>query len=381
VKHIDLIAGARPNFMKIAPIIEAIEEAQSRGSALRYRLIHTGQHYDEAMSGGFFEQLGIPEPDVNLEVGSGTQAEQTAAIMVRYEKVLLEHKSDLCLVVGDVTSTMACSIAARKLGVPVAHVEGGIRSGDWTMPEEINRVVTDSITNWFFTSSETANDNLRRAGVTEDRLFFVGNPMIDTLLKQMPYLRPPTFWAELGLQPRQYFVVTLHRPANVDDEQQLQQLLQAIAAGTGGLPVVFPVHPRTAKNLCELQEQIPGLHYVDPQGYLEFNYLVKHAKGVITDSGGITEETTVLGVPCLTLRDNTERPETVAVGTNELIGTNPANLGPALKRLMEGRWKKGAIPDKWDGQAAVRIVAVLERLLSSVGDADADEPRKLTHVA
>jgi UDP-N-acetylglucosamine 2-epimerase (non-hydrolysing) len=367
--------------MKVAPIIEALQHAQARGSSLQYRLIHTGQHYDEAMSGGFFEQLGIPEPDVNLEVGSGTQAEQTAAIMVRYEQALLEHKSDLCLVVGDVTSTMACSIAARKMGVPVAHVEGGIRSGDWTMPEEINRVVTDSITNWFFTSSETANENLRRVGVTEDRLFFVGNPMIDTLLKQMPHLRPPTFWTELRLQPRKYFVVTMHRPANVDDEQQLLQLLQAIAAGTDGLPVVFPVHPRTAKNLRELQGQIPGMLYVDPQGYLEFNYLVKHAKGVITDSGGITEETTVMGVPCLTLRDNTERPETVSVGTNELIGTNPANLGPALKRLMEGRWKKGAIPDKWDGKAAVRIVAVLERLLSSAGDADADEPRKLTHVA
>ncbi len=381
MKYIDLIAGARPNFMKVAPIIEALQHAQARGSSLQYRLIHTGQHYDEAMSGGFFEQLGIPEPDVNLEVGSGTQAEQTAAIMVRYEQALLEHKSDLCLVVGDVTSTMACSIAARKMGVPVAHVEGGIRSGDWTMPEEINRVVTDSITNWFFTSSETANENLRRVGVTEDRLFFVGNPMIDTLLKQMPHLRPPTFWTELRLQPRKYFVVTMHRPANVDDEQQLLQLLQAIAAGTDGLPVVFPVHPRTAKNLRELQGQIPGMLYVDPQGYLEFNYLVKHAKGVITDSGGITEETTVMGVPCLTLRDNTERPETVSVGTNELIGTNPANLGPALKRLMEGRWKKGAIPDKWDGKAAVRIVAVLERLLSSAGDADADEPRKLTHVA
>jgi UDP-N-acetylglucosamine 2-epimerase (non-hydrolysing) len=362
--------------MKIAPIIDAVKDAQSRGSSLRYRLIHTGQHYDKAMSGGFFEQLGIPEPDVNLEVGSGTQAEQTAAIMVRYEKVLLEQKSDLCLVVGDVTSTMACSVVARKLGVPVAHVEGGIRSGDWTMPEEINRVVTDSVTNWFFTTSETANANLCRSGVTEDRVFFVGNTMIDTLMKQMPRLRPPTFWTELGLQPGKYFVVTLHRPANVDGEQQLLHLLQAITAGTGCLPVVFPVHPRTAKNLRELQGQVPSMHYVDPQSYLEFNYLVKHAKAVITDSGGITEETTVMGVPCLTLRDNTERPETVSIGTNELIGTNPANLAPALKRLMEGRWKKGAIPEKWDGRAAVRIVAELERLLSAAGAATS---RKLRH--
>lgn len=364
MKTIDLIAGARPNFMKIAPIIDALKAAVAHGSSLRYRLIHTGQHYDRAMSAGFFEQLGIPEPDINLEVGSGTQAEQSAAIMVRYEKVLLEQRSDLCLVVGDVNSTMACSITSRKLGVPVAHVEGGIRSGDWTMPEEINRVVTDSITNWFFTTSESANDNLRRSGIADDRIVFVGNTMIDTLLKQTPHLRPPVFWDELGLQPGQYFVVTLHRPANVDGEQQLLRLLHAIAEGTGGLPVVFPVHPRTARNLRELEGQIPGMHYVDPQGYLEFNYLVKHAKGVITDSGGITEETTVMGVPCLTLRDNTERPETVTMGTNELIGTNPANLAPALARLMAGQWKKGAIPEKWDGKAAVRIVAELERLLS-----------------
>jgi UDP-N-acetylglucosamine 2-epimerase (non-hydrolysing) len=377
MKTIDLIAGARPNFMKIAPIIDALKAAEERGGPLRYRLIHTGQHYDKAMSGSFFEQLGIPQPDINLEVGSGTQAEQTAAIMVRYEKVLLEQRSDLCLVVGDVTSTMACSIAARKCGVPVAHVEGGIRSGDWTMPEEINRVVTDSITNWFFTTSEVANANLRRAGVGDERIFFVGNTMIDTLLKQMPRLRAPVFWEEQGLQPEQYFVVTLHRPGNVDGEQQLLRLLRAIAEGAGGLPVVFPVHPRTAKNLRELGGSGSGPHpppglpleggggilFVDPQPYLEFNYLVKHAKGVITDSGGITEETTVMGVPCLTLRDSTERPETVSVGSNELIGTDPAKLGPTLARLMAGEWKKGGIPEKWDGKAAERIVAELEMLL------------------
>jgi UDP-N-acetylglucosamine 2-epimerase (non-hydrolysing) len=363
MKTIDIIAGARPNFMKIAPIIEALKAAASRGSSLRYRLVHTGQHYDKAMSGGFFEQLGIPEPDVNLEVGSGTQAEQTAAIMVRYEKILLTERSDLCLVVGDVTSTMACSIVARKLGIPVAHVEGGIRSGDWNMPEEINRVVTDSITNWFFTTSAGANQNLLSAGVPDERIFFVGNTMIDTLLKQMPRLQPPTFWADMDLQPQQYFVLTLHRPANVDSEQQLLHMLQAISKGTDGLPVVFPVHPRTAKSLQAMTGQIPGLHYVDPQGYLEFNYLVKHAKGVITDSGGITEETTVMGVPCLTLRDSTERPETVTVGTNELIGTDPAKLAPALARLMAGNWKRGSVPEKWDGCAAVRIVTELEQLL------------------
>jgi UDP-N-acetylglucosamine 2-epimerase (non-hydrolysing) len=364
MKRIDLIAGARPNFMKIAPIIDALKAAEKRGGSLRYRLIHTGQHYDRAMSGSFFEELGIPDPDINLEVGSGTQAEQTAAIMVAYEKVLLKEKSDLCLVVGDVTSTMACSIAARKLGVPVAHVEGGIRSGDWTMPEEINRVVTDSITNWFFTTSETANDNLRRAGVTDDRICFVGNTMIDTLLKQLPRLRQPACWESLALEAGKYFVVTLHRPANVDGEHQLLQLLHAIAEGTSGLPVVFPVHPRTAKSLRDLDSKTPQLNYIDPLSYLEFNYLVKHAKGVITDSGGITEETTVLGVPCLTLRDNTERPETITIGTNELIGTDPRKLPPALARLMAGQWKKGAIPPKWDGKTAERIVEHLGQVLA-----------------
>lgn len=363
-RYVDIVAGARPNFMKIAPIIDALKNSEAKGSFLRYRLIHTGQHYDKAMSGGFFEQLGIPVPDVNLDVGSGTQAEQTAAIMVRYEKLLLEQRSHLCLVVGDVTSTMACSIAARKLGVPVAHVEGGIRSGDWSMPEEINRVVTDSITNWFFTTSVTAGDNLRRTGVADENIFFVGNTMIDTLLKQMPRFRPPGFWQELGLGSGKYFVVTLHRPANVDGEKHLLHLLQAIAEGTGGVPVVFPVHPRTAKNLQNISGRIPNIHYVDPQGYLEFNYLVKHAKGVVTDSGGITEETTVMNIPCLTLRDNTERPETVTIGTNELIGTNPDNLAPALAKLMAGQWKKGEIPEKWDGRAAERIVGVLENLLS-----------------
>lgn len=233
---IDIIAGARPNFMKIAPIIDALNVAQCMCNSLCYRLVHTGQHYDRVMSNNFFEQLSIPKPHINLEVGSGSQAEQTAAIMVRYEKVLLNKKSDLCLVVGDVTSTLACSIVARKMGVPVAHVEGGIRSGDWTMPEEINRVVTDSITNWFFTTSETANENLRQSGVPYDRIFFVGNTMIDTLLKKMPCLRPPDFWGELSLEPRKYFVVTLHRPANVDSVQQLLWILYAIAEGTGELP-------------------------------------------------------------------------------------------------------------------------------------------------
>ena len=332
------------------------------GGTLRYRLVHTGQHYDPRLSGAFFEQLGIPEPDVNLEVGSGTQAEQTAAIMTRYERLLLDAPSKLCLVVGDVTSTMACAIAAQKLGIPVAHVEGGIRSGDWTMPEEINRMVTDSITNWFFTTSEFANANLRRAGVAEERICFVGNTMIDTLLAHLDRLQPPAFWSDLGLQAGAYFVVTLHRPANVDDTGALARLLAAIGTGTRGLPVIFPVHPRTAKTLGDLAALPANLHLVEPQPYLEFNYLVKHAKAVITDSGGITEETTVLGVPCLTLRDTTERPETVTLGTNELIGTDPAKLGPALDRLFAGQWKSGGLPPLWDGRTGERIVTALERL-------------------
>lgn len=363
-KQIDVIAGARPNFMKIAPIIQALEANKRAGGRLRYRLVHTGQHYDARMSGDFFSQLGIPAPNVNLEVGSGTQAEQTAAIMVGYEKLLLEERSDLCLVVGDVTSTMACAIAAQKLGVKVAHVEGGIRSGDWSMPEEINRMVTDSISNWFFTTSEIANLNLRRLGVADERIFFVGNTMIDTLLSNMSRLRPPSFWKQFSLAPQAYFVLTLHRPANVDDDEGFSKMLRAIGAATRGLPIVFPVHPRSAKTL-QIMDHLPAnLQIVDAQPYLEFNYLVRHAKAVITDSGGITEEATVMGVPCITLRNTTERPETVSIGTNELVGADPVALQSALDRLFAGGWKKGGVPDLWDGHASERIVAALDNLLA-----------------
>jgi UDP-N-acetylglucosamine 2-epimerase (non-hydrolysing) len=363
---VDVIAGARPNFMKIAPILRAIQARQADPavkSGLRTRLVHTGQHYDARMSGEFFTQLNIPEPDVNLEVGSGTQAEQTAGIMTKYERLLLQQRSQLCLVVGDVTSTMACAIAAQKLKVPVAHVEAGIRSGDWGMPEEINRLVTDSITNWFFTTSEVANRNLRASGAREEQIFFVGNTMIDTLLANLERLRAPPFWAEAGLQPGGYFVMTLHRPANVDDAAGFARLIEAVGQATRGLPVVFPVHPRTAKTLAGLPNRPAGLLTVEPQPYLEFNHLVRHAKGVITDSGGVTEETTVLGVPCVTLRDTTERPETVTVGTNELIGTDPAALQPALDKLFAGQWKKGGIPELWDGRTGERIAAALDKLL------------------
>lgn len=356
---IDLIAGARPNFMKISPIIDAINDARDAGASISFRLIHTGQHYDKNMSGSFFEQLGIPEPDVNLNAGGGTQAEQTASIMIGYERILITEKSDLCLVVGDVTSTMACAIVAQKLHIPVAHVEAGIRSGDWSMPEEINRMVTDSITNYFFTTSQVANKNLLKMGVEKERIFFVGNTMIDTLLKNKPRLQKPSFWEQLDLLDKNYLVITLHRPANVDDEQKLKELISEIINNSKDLPLIFPVHPRTRKILEVLGLKHSRLHLVEPLGYLQFNYLVERAKCVLTDSGGITEETTVLGVPCITLRDNTERPETVITGTNELIGTNPSAIGPALNRLFAGTWKKGGIPELWDGLAAKRIVSKL----------------------
>jgi UDP-N-acetylglucosamine 2-epimerase (non-hydrolysing) len=359
-----IIAGARPNFMKIAPIIEAIEKAKHAGKQINYRLVHTGQHYDKKMSGDFFEQLGIPEPHANLEAGGGTQAEQTAAIMVRFEKELMEHPSDLVLVVGDVTSTMACAITAQKMGIRVAHVEAGIRSGDWGMPEEINRLVTDSITNYFFTTSEVANTNLLSSGVGKERIFFVGNTMIDTLLKQKSKFIAPSFWKELGLQEHKYLVMTLHRPSNVDNADQLKNLLNVLEKGTEQLPVIFPVHPRTRNNLEKFGIQLHHVKMVDPLGYLEFNYLVQHAKGVITDSGGITEETTVMAIPCMTLRNSTERPETCTIGTNELLGADPSALQKALQKLFSGEWKKGAIPPLWDGKAAERIVFHLVELYS-----------------
>ena len=360
---IDIIAGARPNFMKIAPIIRALDTRRLGGGPLRYRLVHTGQHYDARMSGDFFVQLGIPEPDVNLEVGSGTQAEQTASIMIRYEQLLLDAPARLCLVVGDVTSTMACAIAAQKLRVPVAHVEAGIRSGDWSMPEEINRMVTDAITNHFFTTSEIANENLRRGGIPDDRIHFVGNTMIDTLLANLERLRPPPFWEEHGLEAGRYFVLTLHRPANVDEARGLTALLQAIGEGARSHAVIFPAHPRTATTLRQIGALPSNLRIVEPQPYLEFNFLVRHAMAVITDSGGITEETTVLGIPCMTLRNSTERPETVMLGTNELLGVDPTALAPAFERLFAGRWKKGTVPEKWDGRTGDRIVEILEKLL------------------
>ena len=391
---VTLIAGARPNFMKIAPIISAIKAAEAAGKDTHYRLVHTGQHYDKNMSDTFFEELGIPQPDVNLGCGGGTQAEQTAHIMVAFEQYLMANPCDLVLVVGDVTSTMACSIVAKKLNTKVCHVEAGIRSWDLTMPEEINRMVTDSLADYMFTTTDIADRNLLRQGAVyaeewqpeqvvlghdrcPQRVWRVGNVMIDTLLKNMPRFRKPVVYDELGLQEGKYVVMTMHRPANVDEETHLRALMEQIITNVHGEPIVFPIHPRTAKifyglwgtatdsveeNRAALHKVFPNLYIVDPMGYLEFNYLVQHSRAVVTDSGGITEETTVMGVPCITLRDNTERPETCMVGTNELIGTNPAAVKPALDRLYAGEWKKGAIPELWDGHAAERIVEILANL-------------------
>lgn len=356
---ITLIAGARPNFMKIAPVIHAVQKAKAQGVDIDYRLVHTGQHYDRAMSDTFFEELNIPQPDTNLGCGGGTQAEQTAAIMVAFENELIENPTDLLVVVGDVTSTMACSIVAKKLNTKVAHIEAGIRSWDLSMPEEINRMVTDAITDYFFTTSEIANQNLRNAGVREEQIFFVGNVMIDTLLTNMYKFSKPSIFDELGLKVKEYLILTMHRPANVDAAEKLKNTMQEIVNNVQGLPVIFPIHPRTARIFSDLGINANNLHIVDPMGYLEFNYLVKSSKAVITDSGGITEETTVMGIPCITLRDNTERPETITIGTNELIGTKPEAIKPALEKLFSDNWKKGGIPELWDGKAAERIVEMM----------------------
>lgn len=362
--NITIIAGARPNFMKIAPIIEAIQEKRAQGFIINYRLVHTGQHYDENLSDTFFKELNIPFPDINLEVRSGTQAEQTAAIMIGFEKELRQNPCDLVMVVGDVTSTMACTIVAKKAGIDVAHVEAGIRSGDMKMPEEINRIVTDSLTDYFFTTSSYANKNLANLGITENKIFFVGNVMIDTLLKHLPKLEKPQLWDTLNLEVKKYIVMTLHRPSNVDEENQLKNLIHQIVKLGKEYPIIFPVHPRTKRLLKGLNLNFENLHYVEPLGYLHFNYLVTNAFAVLTDSGGITEETTVMNVPCITLRDSTERPETCALGTNVLVGNDTHKIEAAFKDLLSGNWKQGKTPELWDGKAAKRITDCLVKIYS-----------------
>jgi UDP-N-acetylglucosamine 2-epimerase (non-hydrolysing) len=351
-----IIAGARPNFIKIAPLIHAINKAKLDGHEFNFRLVHTGQHYDAKMSETFFQELGIPQPDINLECGGGTQAEHTGAIMIAFEQELNNNPTDLVIVVGDVTSTMACSIVAKKLNTKVAHIEAGIRSYDLTMPEEINRIVTDSITDYFFTTSTGAGNNLVRSGIREDQIYFVGNIMIDTLMAQKNKFIKPTIWDTLHLEKNGFIVMTLHRPSNVDNPIKLKEIIETILNNVGECPVIFPIHPRTAKVFLDLGIEAGNMHIVDPMGYLEFNFLVKNSKAIITDSGGITEEATIFGIPCLTLRQNTERPETCDIGTNELVGTDSLKIKLALNKLFAGNWKKGGIPQLWDGKTAGRIV-------------------------
>jgi UDP-N-acetylglucosamine 2-epimerase (non-hydrolysing) len=354
--RITAIVGARPNFMKIAPIMWEIQ----RRSGISAALVHTGQHYDQRMSQLFFDQLHIPRPDIDLEVGSGSHAVQTAEVMKRVEPVLIEQKPDLLLVVGDINSTLACALVAAKLDIPVAHVEAGLRSFDRGMPEEINRVLTDAISRWLFVSEPSGVTNLKHEGVPDEYVFFVGNVMIDTLLASRARIEESRILSELGVAPKKYAVLTLHRPSNVDDSRVLHELLQAIGKLQREMPIIFPVHPRTRKRMESMQlDQMPNLKLTEPLGYLDFMKLVTHARLVLTDSGGIQEETTVLGVPCVTLRSNTERPATVEEGGNILVGPDPQKMVAAWRQIVDGNRQPGSIPRLWDGKAAGRIIDVL----------------------
>lgn len=356
---ITLVAGARPNFIKIAPIIKAIEKKQNEGAYISYRLVHTGQHYDKNLSDTFFEELNIPHPNANLEVKSGSQSVQTAAIMIAFEQELLQNPCDLVLVVGDVNSTMACAIVAKKLNIKVTHVEAGIRSGDITMPEEINRIVTDSITDYFFTTSTWASENLLKYGANPSSVHFVGNVMIDTLHQNLARISAPSFWNEFELATGNFIVLTLHRPANVDEEKSLIHLLEGIDKMVGDKKIIFPIHPRTKAILGETDINLRNILFVEPQGYLNFMYLIKNSFAVITDSGGVSEETTVLGIPCFTMRNTTERPETQTIGTNTLVGTSIENLEKIFGEFLINGPRKSCIPELWDGKASERIIDIL----------------------
>ena len=367
------IVGARPNFMKIAPLVRAMNAQPQIG----HLLVHTGQHYDEKMSKSFFEDLGLPEPDINLGVGSGSHAEQTARIIIAIQKVFLQEKPDLVVVVGDVNSTMACAITAKKLDIKVAHVEAGLRSHDMTMPEEINRLCTDVLSDYLFTTDNFANQNLLAEGVSQEKIFFVGNVMIDTLLTHLDKAKGLDVWHRFGATRGNYVAMTMHRPANVDEREVLSRILEALQIIAETLPIIFPIHPRTARMLrsFSLQDQVrplaesrnainSGIWSCEPLGYLDFLNLYMNARFVLTDSGGLQEETTVLGIPCLTMRPNTERPITVASGTNVVVGNNPERILKSANDVLSGNFKKGQIPPKWDGKAGERIVDILSREFS-----------------
>lgn len=357
------VVGARPNLMKIAPLVEEM----NRYPEIDHHLLHTGQHYDERMSQVFFDELDIPRPDVYLGIGSGSHAEQTAKTMLQIEKVLIDDAPELVVVVGDVNSTLACAITAAKLWIPVAHVEAGLRSFDRRMPEEINRIVTDAVSSLLFTTSRDANENLAREGVASEKILFVGNVMIDTLMKHRVRAAGLETPVRFGLEKNNYALLTLHRPSNVDRPEVLAGILEALHRIQQRTPILFPAHPRTVKRIAEFGfeerlEAAQNLVMAEPQGYLEFLDLMMHARMVLTDSGGIQEETTILGVPCLTLRENTERPITVTEGTNTLVGTDGAAIVAEAEKILDGNGKSGRAPELWDGHAAERIVrAILER--------------------
>ncbi len=358
------VVGARPNFMKMAPIIEAMNKYPAK---IQHLLVHTGQHYDEKMSKSFFNDLGMPKPDMNLEVGSGSHAEQTARIMVEFEKVCIRENPDLVIVVGDVNSTMACTITAKKLGIKVAHVEAGLRSRDMSMPEEINRLCTDVLCDYLFTTDHFADENLAAEGVPEEKVFFVGNVMIDTLMKHRQLASELDFGKKLGLQPGNYITLTMHRPGNVDDKATLQAILEALSEISQRLPIVFPIHPRTKKmaeqfglaHFFNTGDKVEGIWITEPLGYLEFLNLNMNARLVLTDSGGLQEETTVLGVPCITMRPNTERPITCEVGSNIMVGNCKETILQEAFKVLNGDLPEGRIPEKWDGKSADRIVEIL----------------------
>jgi UDP-N-acetylglucosamine 2-epimerase (non-hydrolysing) len=350
-----VVVGARPNFMKMTPVVR---ELVRRG--IPPVLVHTGQHYDANMSDVFFAELGMPRPDVHLGVGSDSHARQTAAVMVGVESVCLERRPDLVLVAGDVNSTVAAALVASKLHIPVAHVEAGLRSGDRTMPEEINRVVTDHVSDLLFASEPSGVKNLRREGISGDRIHLVGNCMVDSLLEHVAAAVSKAPWDGLGVSPGGYALLTLHRPSNVDDDATLRGLLGELGLVASRLPVLFPIHPRTRSRLTIAGIAPPaGLRLIDPLPYLAFLGLMARARFVLTDSGGIQEETTTLGVPCLTLRENTERPITIAEGTNRLVGRDAAKIRASVDEILSGRWPIGRRPETWDGQAARRIVDIL----------------------
>lgn len=356
---VTMVAGARPNFMKIAPLARAFA-----ADGVAFRIVHTGQHYDEKMSRTFFDELDIPPPDVNLEVGSGSHIRQIAEVLRRVEPELIANRPDVLLVVGDVNSTVAATIAAVKLDVPVAHVEAGLRSFDRSMPEEVNRILTDSISRWLFTSEPSGAANLLREGVPAERIHFVGNVMIDTLLAHRDRADGPRVAREFGLQPRGYAVMTLHRPSNVDDPGRLASIMRAARRIASELPVAFVVHPRTRARLDALgrtEDLIGPVRMLEPLGYLEMLGLMDQSRFILTDSGGIQEESTALGIPCLTLRENTERPVTIEAGGNQLVGWRSETILRAASQLLAGTAPTPRIPDKWDGRAAKRIVRVLRK--------------------